>query len=439
MINQLVKDWAWQVNDGMPDPKDRTHLEVLEEVLRAHKYSEEFIYEYISQLKNPILEKKGDTSATTFYHEIISGIAAVKSVSVSDFKTGEDLKKFFDNGTIAPVNSGLSTFNIMSMKQARFLTKDSIPNPKIVGDAISSGKAIKSQLKGFSKAYWAGPTNDASDFGAADIILSKGGAAKGVGVSMKYGKGQLKNLSANSFYSAIIGSSSSSFMHQIHDLNSDGFNKMTAYFVELLDTKIKSLTKDKDALKAWKSIVPSIKTWDGYQKKKIDTNSAQAIANAISFVDFKKLKNMQYLGRKVAEGGLADWNSAKEQYFDIFFGTFTKSYDSIIKKNLVGLLKRQLSVTKKDLWYSASGGSNLKMIPGSERFDEIAKTLEISHTHKVSGTGYQFFIHVKQKGIELGTVTVTIRWKKGQMQGYPDTTSSAKWKINNQQWGEIFK
>ena len=79
------------------------------------------------------------------------------------------------------------------------------------------------------------------------------------------------------------------------------------------------------------------------------------------------------------------------------------------------------------------------MIPGSERFDEIAKTLEISHTHKVSGTGYQFFIHVKQKGIELGTVTVTIRWKKGQMQGYPDTTSSAKWKINNQQWGEIFK
>ena len=51
MINQLVKDWAWQVNDGMPDPKNRDHLEVLEQVLRDHKYSEEFIYEYISQMK----------------------------------------------------------------------------------------------------------------------------------------------------------------------------------------------------------------------------------------------------------------------------------------------------------------------------------------------------------------------------------------------------
>ena len=51
IINQLVKDWAWQVNDGMPDPKNRDHLEVLEQVLRDHKYSEEFIYEYISQIK----------------------------------------------------------------------------------------------------------------------------------------------------------------------------------------------------------------------------------------------------------------------------------------------------------------------------------------------------------------------------------------------------
>ena len=51
MINQLVKDWAWQVNDGMPDPKDRTHLEVLEQVLKDHKYSEEFVHQYISEIE----------------------------------------------------------------------------------------------------------------------------------------------------------------------------------------------------------------------------------------------------------------------------------------------------------------------------------------------------------------------------------------------------
>jgi len=51
MINQLVKDWAWQVNDGMPDPKNRDHLEVLEQTLRDHKYSEDFIHKYISEIE----------------------------------------------------------------------------------------------------------------------------------------------------------------------------------------------------------------------------------------------------------------------------------------------------------------------------------------------------------------------------------------------------
>jgi len=50
-INYLLKDWAWRVNDGMPDPKNRNHLELLEATLRAHKYSEEFINAYISEIE----------------------------------------------------------------------------------------------------------------------------------------------------------------------------------------------------------------------------------------------------------------------------------------------------------------------------------------------------------------------------------------------------
>ena len=49
-IDSIIRDWAWQVNDGMPDPKKRTHLQILEDVLRDYKYSEEFINEYISQI-----------------------------------------------------------------------------------------------------------------------------------------------------------------------------------------------------------------------------------------------------------------------------------------------------------------------------------------------------------------------------------------------------
>jgi len=50
LINKLVREWAWRVNNGMPDPKDRSHLDILADVFRSMKYSEQFISEYISQL-----------------------------------------------------------------------------------------------------------------------------------------------------------------------------------------------------------------------------------------------------------------------------------------------------------------------------------------------------------------------------------------------------
>ena len=52
-INYLLNDWAWRVNDGMPDPKNRNHLDLLEAALRDHKYSEEFIEAYISEIEFP--------------------------------------------------------------------------------------------------------------------------------------------------------------------------------------------------------------------------------------------------------------------------------------------------------------------------------------------------------------------------------------------------
>ena len=49
-INALIRDWAWRVNDGMPDPKNRNHIQVLEAVLKAHKYPQEFIDGYLKNL-----------------------------------------------------------------------------------------------------------------------------------------------------------------------------------------------------------------------------------------------------------------------------------------------------------------------------------------------------------------------------------------------------
>ena len=432
-ISKIVAEWAYRVKDGCPDSKKSSDVAHLENILFEQGLKRSWINKYILSLS----EGKGDTSATTFYHEIISGIAAVKNVSDSDFKTGEDVKKFFDNGTIKPVNASLSPFSIMSMKQARFLTKDSIPKPALVKDAIASGKAIKSKLK-YSKAYWAGPTNDASDFGAADIILSKGSAKNGVGVSLKYGPGQLKNLSGNQFFQAIICGNISNFIHHIHGLNSDGFDKMTKAYVSLMEGEIKA-SGDKEAIKAFNSMKGAISTWDGYQKRKIDKQTAAIFEKSIG-IPAKKMTNVKYLGRKLADRFKKEWQPIKTQFFQIFFGEFIKTHLKTIPNNLGNLLKRQLSVTTNDLWYSSPGGTNLKMIPGSKRFDELVKNLDLSNSHKSSGSGYNFTIHVKHtaSGKELGTITVIIRWKQGQMSGYPDTTSSAKWNIDNKEWGEIF-
>ena len=49
-FNRLVSEWAWRVNDGMPDPKNRTHVELLRQVLIESGYDEDFVLEYTKNL-----------------------------------------------------------------------------------------------------------------------------------------------------------------------------------------------------------------------------------------------------------------------------------------------------------------------------------------------------------------------------------------------------
>ena len=50
LIDKLVKDWAWRVNDGMPDPGKKDHLDLLEKTLRDHHYPENFITKFIAEI-----------------------------------------------------------------------------------------------------------------------------------------------------------------------------------------------------------------------------------------------------------------------------------------------------------------------------------------------------------------------------------------------------
>ena len=78
-----------------------------------------------------IKEAVGDTSATTFYHEVICGIACADPMGAKKIKTGADVKNYFDNGTIIAVDRNLNKLDIMNLKQSRFLSSKEKPKGKL--------------------------------------------------------------------------------------------------------------------------------------------------------------------------------------------------------------------------------------------------------------------------------------------------------------------
>ncbi|MDB4543240.1 hypothetical protein N9Z73_00165 [bacterium] len=58
-IQKALADWAYRVNDGCPDPHNRTHIQVLEGVLRQYGCTEQFISEYVTRVYNPQLTEDG--------------------------------------------------------------------------------------------------------------------------------------------------------------------------------------------------------------------------------------------------------------------------------------------------------------------------------------------------------------------------------------------
>ena len=70
IIEDILVEWAYRVHDGMPNPKNTQHIQELRESMEELNLPNKVIYEVIQNL----IEAKGDTSATTFYHEVITGI-----------------------------------------------------------------------------------------------------------------------------------------------------------------------------------------------------------------------------------------------------------------------------------------------------------------------------------------------------------------------------
>ena len=88
-FNRLVSEWAWRVNDGMPDPKNRTHVEFLRDVLRESGYAESFIQEYTQNL----------TEAEKFRAK------SKESGQIVVYKSKENMEKAIEDGTAEPLDA----------------------------------------------------------------------------------------------------------------------------------------------------------------------------------------------------------------------------------------------------------------------------------------------------------------------------------------------
>ena len=82
-FSRLVNEWAWRVNDGMPDPRNRTHVEFLRDVLRESGYGEDFIMSYTQNLTEAEVFKatKKDTGNVSDFDTEAARDKAIKSGS----------------------------------------------------------------------------------------------------------------------------------------------------------------------------------------------------------------------------------------------------------------------------------------------------------------------------------------------------------------------
>lgn len=379
-----------------------------------------------------ILLKEGSTAATTFFHEIITGIACVDPSYASNLKTGEDVLKAFNNNYIIAVNVGLSKVDHNKLKQATFFSPDIKVPEAIKKDAIKSANNLRTKInKGKKPVFWTGPTNDKSKYGAADIVVN------GKGISLKYGKGQLKNLTIGSFGRSILNVKEN-IMKTIFKEYKKDWDKLTQEWLKIIVKEIKK-TKDTEAIK----IINQLKkndTWNKYQQAKLSQNEIDILTNAVGLTKNKKYNEFRHFCKKLIEKYRnKDWIKVRRDIFEKIFGSYFKGKEEIIRMNLHKLFKKQLSVQKNDLIYSANGGKDLKVIPNEKKFEAGLKNLKFDYKLSPSKSGYEFKLIIQTANSKklVGEIIILFRFKCGQMNGFPVTSSSGKFYITD--WTEIFE
>jgi hypothetical protein len=193
-IQQALQDWAYKVNDGCPDPQNRTHMQVLESVLRQHGCSEDFISEYLPRVSGDrsgvqLVESKRDASLNTSMMETAACIG-ISGISTSAIDPLLNLPNIFKKINI---NKQKDAENyIAQCKNIIKITADAASELKFgPGDWDSAGTSI---IDGFKLPTFDAKTMEFHENSMQDIALC---CALAKGMSMYVDKvvgGQAKHF-----------------------------------------------------------------------------------------------------------------------------------------------------------------------------------------------------------------------------------------------------
>ncbi len=439
---KLVREWSWRIESGILDWTNPLHLIELKHLLKERKFPHQFVDGLLRNLRGekPVIsEKKGDTNDTTFYHEVITGI--IVGGGKGPFKTGKDVEKWFKKGIVfagkgssASLVKNLNDKVYIDSKGVSFFDASKTPSSGVVSDAIKVGNEIVKRLGKASKpVIWTGPTNDKSIYGAGDIGAKFSGYGD-VGISLKKGKGQLKNLTVNTFFNALgLPNINPAYFLKTYKKHWDA---MTVDWVSLVEKDFESKLKGDNKDEARSIFSKHVKkTWDEFQKENLTKEELEVLNIALG-TQIKKTKFRDFC-RKLYQYG-KEWNEKRDKHFDNIFNEFSDKYDHQIRLGLHDLFKRQLSVGKTSLFYAAKAGKTFWFIPSEDLYNKKMKPEDFIADYETegSGSGYDFYLHVgTQETGAVGTIKIIFRWKQGQMVGFPDTTSD--YKLVTKDWSDI--
>jgi hypothetical protein len=424
-------------------------------MIRLAPIAEKIIWES----KGNKLKIQSGNNPTTVYHEVLCGLAL--KGSLTKYKSGDDILTAVNSSKIKiGVPGSLFKLNKTQIGYLENSTHKNLEALKTDAEKIALGIKLRigSHIKS-APIYWAGPSNDSTDYGAADIVM-KTKKHGWVGVSLKKGKGQLKNLTITSFFKALgvpLGTDGQAKTHFLEKYKSN-WDAMTKDWVDLATKTFNSkinITDDtfpddvnplpKPGKTAMTTAIKAIfkkhlKTnWNDFQKEKISEGELNVLTASVGMDKITKDKFFKYFLYKLNQKyDFPGWNAKRTKHFADIFGKFETDYEGKIQVGLSELFERQMSVGKKNMFYAASAGHTIWFIPSQELFDKNfdPDSFIAQFRTEESGSGYNFILDIGHNDIRgIGTITVTFRFKQGQMVSFPDTTSN--YKLYAGDWSKI--